>query len=319
MLTAGIHPDIPIDHYIRDPAPEPSLSRGAAHTILTRSPRHAWLEHPRLGAQGGCDSSRRSELGSAAHELLLGGSQAIEWIDAGDYRTKAAQQARDAAIESGRTPMLMRQKAGLEEMAAHARVALGLLCKRLAPGAEPLYEHTMIWQSNLVSTGADGEDDDVRIWCRARPDILVPGAVVDYKTTTNAEPSHWIRSALGSGGYDLGAVHCIDGLHMLATGGEPDPLAPSIYCDGRVEPYWLVQEDSPPYSCTVIGLGPEWQDLAARKLQRAALTWAHCLRAGEDEASWPAYTEQVCWADLPAYEDAAWANREAALRQLLSR
>ena len=47
-LPAGLHLGVIEAEYHADPAPEPSLSRSLAHTLLTRSPRHAWQAHPRL-------------------------------------------------------------------------------------------------------------------------------------------------------------------------------------------------------------------------------------------------------------------------------
>jgi hypothetical protein len=71
ISAAGVY-DIPLAEYLRDPAPEPSLSAGIGWTLLTRTPRHAWADHPRLGAMSESKQSKEMDLGTVAHRLLLG-------------------------------------------------------------------------------------------------------------------------------------------------------------------------------------------------------------------------------------------------------
>jgi hypothetical protein len=68
----GLHPAISADAYHADPAPAPSLSSSIAKTILHQTPRHAWFEHPRLNPNFEPKDDSKFDLGSVAHELLLG-------------------------------------------------------------------------------------------------------------------------------------------------------------------------------------------------------------------------------------------------------
>src|SRR5688572_24266058 len=60
----------PADYHL-DPCVTPSLSSSIAHTLVTKSPLHAWTEHPRFGALRS-ESSKAQDEGSIIHKLLLG-------------------------------------------------------------------------------------------------------------------------------------------------------------------------------------------------------------------------------------------------------
>jgi hypothetical protein len=55
----------------------------------------------------------------------------------------------------------------------------------------------------------------------------------------------------------------------------------------------LVQEQSAPYACSLIGLSPAAHDLAERKLARALQIWSACQKTGK----FPAYPLQICYAE----------------------
>lgn len=265
-LREGIHADIPMDVYVNDPAPEPSLSTTTAKLLLSRSPLHAWWAHPKLGGHRDDDSSR-ADLGSAVHAFLFGGALlAYAPAEFTDWRKKDAQTFRDGARERGEIPLLAHQRQEIEDMAGPAR-------ERLASLGVTENERTMIWK--------DG------VWCRSRPDIMTEdrSLVVDYKTTTNADPAAWIRSTILSGGYDLQAGLVLRGLNHL------------VYGTDRREFLFLVQEIEPPHCVSVVGLGPEFLDLAARKVDAAIDRWAECLRLKR----FPGYDERTHYADPPTW------------------
>lgn len=275
-LQEGIHADVPMREYVGDPAPAPSLSAGIARLLLGRSPLHAWWFHPRLGRHPSEDSSR-ADLGSAVHAALFGGpGLAYAPAEFGDWRKKDAQAFRDGARERGEIPLLAHQRQEVDEIAGIAELRLRSL------GVTDC-ERTMVWEDNA--------------WCRSRPDCLSPDPArtlqVDYKTATNADPEAWIRSCIISGGYDLQAGLVLRGLrHLLG--------------DARREFLFLVQEIEPPYCLSVVGLDPEFLELAARKVDRAIDLWAACLSANR----WPAYDERTHYAAPPTWS--LMAEEEAA-------
>ena len=100
MLTANGVYTIPLSEYIADPAPCPSLNASTAHTILTESPYHAWIGHPRLNPNYVREESSRQEMGSIAHAVLIDGDESkVMVIEADDWRTKAAKEEREVARE----------------------------------------------------------------------------------------------------------------------------------------------------------------------------------------------------------------------------
>ena len=276
IIEAGIHSDVPMTDYINDPCVDPSLSKGVIGNLIHRSPLHAYGDHPRLGGSKD-DPNSRSDLGSAAHAMLLGGAEAIAFIDAEDWRTKAAKEARDEARTFGRIPMLAKQAAALDAMVSISKPILDDF------GSGDV-EQTLIWK--------DGES-----WGRARPDWLAADrkVVVDYKTATNADPLVWIRRVLLSSDYDLQAAWYLRGVGILEGRADRDFL-------------FLVQEITAPYACSVVGVGPEMMDLANRKIEAGLRLWRECMTSNK----WIGYSTRTHWAELPQYVTWDWENRDVA-------
>ena len=105
-LPAGIHDGIPAERYHRDPSDRPALTAGTIKTLLAYSPWHAWHNHPRLNPEWAPTYEAKFDLGTAAHALLLQGEDVAQWIDADDWRTKAARDERDQARKEGKVPLL---------------------------------------------------------------------------------------------------------------------------------------------------------------------------------------------------------------------
>lgn len=286
-LEPGIY-DMPADRYHRDPCPEPSLSSSIAKLICLSSPAHAREAHPRLNPDAVNDEAEHLDIGTAAHAVLLEGQAAVTIIDANDFRTNAAKEARDAARAEGRTPLLAKKWADVQKMVAAAREQLELHrdggAKMFSVG-EP--ERTLIWQE-------DG------VWCRARLDWLRPDptpiaqwAVDDYKSTSaTANPDVWTRT-LFSNGFDLQAAWYLRGLKIL-TG-----------YDGTFR--FAVQETFPPYALAVVALGPDAMTIAEKKCLYALEVWRTC----QEEKEWMGYPRRTCHASLPAWHESWWLERES--------
>jgi len=148
---------LPAEEYHADKkCPTPSLSKGTLHTLLTQTPAHARLHHPRLGGKKK-EPDAKLDYGSAAHTMLMEGGEGIVIIAADDWRTKAAKEARDAARAANKFPILEHQHEKVATMAGVARKfirdsILGNLME------ESRFEQSLYWQ-------------DSGIWCRARTDI----------------------------------------------------------------------------------------------------------------------------------------------------
>jgi hypothetical protein len=119
-LPPGIY-TMPESQYHADPCLRPSLSNSIIKVLTTKSPRHAWFAHPRLNPQHQRNESAEFDVGRAGHAWLLEGRDICVVVDANDWRTKAAQAARDDAAQVGKVALLTRQYESLSAMVATAR------------------------------------------------------------------------------------------------------------------------------------------------------------------------------------------------------
>jgi hypothetical protein len=258
--------------YHADPAVRPSLSNSIAKILIEQSPAHAWLAHPRLNPNYVAEEESRFDIGTAAHMMLLEKRvDGIVIIDAPDWRTKAAKEARDAARANGQTPMLRKHFERTEKMviAAHQFIETTELAGILQTGS---VEQTLLW-----------EDDGAH--CRAKPDVFSADRriMLDYKSTENAEPEAFIRQ-IGRMSYDLQAEWYVRGGKAL-TGKEPTFIM-------------LAQEILEPYACSLFALSNAYRDVGKYKVSRALSIWNKCVR----DNSWPAYSTQIQYAEPRPYD-----------------
>lgn len=278
MIEPGVH-TMSLDTYINDPAPEPSLNASIAHTLLTATPAHARMAHPRLNPQQEREESSRLDLGTIAHGLLLEGDDTrVVVIEADDWRTKAAKDERDAARLESKLPILVKDFDIVSNMvvAAKATIAESEIANDFA---EAIPEQTLIWQ-------------DADIWLRCRPDKATPDwrVVFDYKTCAGtAHPAVWAKSSMVRYGYDLQAAINLRGVKALGLAKKTTFV-------------FLVQEMEPPYALSIVSLAPSWLTLADDKLRVAMSLWKGCTRKNE----WPGYPSRVAYVDAPAYAQGEW-------------
>lgn len=278
MMGPGVH-NIPLADYINDPAPEPSLNASIAHTLLTATPAHARMQHPRLTTQQDREESSRLDLGTIAHGLLLeNDASRVEVIEAEDWRTKAAKEKRDEARAAGKVPILEGEWLSVEDMVGAAKRTI-FASEVATDFASAIPEQTLIWQ----------ESD---IWLRCRPDKATPDwrVVFDYKTCAGtAHPAVWAKTSMVRYGYDLQAAINLRGVQALGLAKKTTFI-------------FLVQEIEPPYALSIVSLAPSWITLATDKLRVAMSLWKGCTRKNE----WPGYPSRVAYVDAPAYAQGEW-------------
>lgn len=261
---------MPADEYHADPCPTPSLSSSIAKVLVTQSPLHAEVLHPRLNPDHVHKESPRFDIGSAAHALLLEGDESIICVVAADdWRKKETHEKRDEARAAGKLPILEKDYRDLSEMVTVAKsfIAGSELAGIFETG---MAEQTILWQ-------------EPGIWCRARLDWLSTDQriILDYKTCSNAAPDAFQRQ-IGLMHYDLQAAFYKRGLE--AVGGPDD----TVYI-------LLAQEVDPPYSCSLHTLSPSFVAIANDKVRQAIEIWQECMTTGE----WPTYTNRICRAEPP--------------------
>lgn len=271
------------DYHADEVADRPTLSKSIIQTLLERSPAHAWAAHPRLNPNFQRTEEDRFDLGTAAHQLFLEGTDAVAVCPFDDWRTAAAKEAKLDARIAGRIPMLASQYADCRALVD----ALHRQCDNHPAGpffCDGLAEATLVWEERGVL-------------CRARLDWLLDDhtAIHDLKTTSrSANPETWCRSTLWSIGADLQQALYVRGCQAV-LGVEP-------------EFRFVVVETEPPYAVSVISVDPIALAVANRKIDWALDLWRGCLERDE----WPAYDPRVHYAEMPPWVENAWLIKEAS-------
>ena len=265
-MDPGIY-NLSAENYHADPCPTASLSSSIAKILIEQSPAHAYLAHPRLNPNFRREGDSRFDLGSAAHAMLLErDASKIVRVQADDWRTKAAKEARDAAQANGQHAVLERQYADIVAMCSAAQdylldTELGDILVTGTP------EQTVLWQ-------------DGKMWCRARPDMLSSDKRVclDYKSSASAAPD-FIAKQIGRMGYDLQAEFYTRGI-STAIGVEPTFV-------------FLFQEIEPPYACSLISLSNAYRAVGLAKAQRALRLWERSMTTN----NWAGYSSKILYAE----------------------
>lgn len=274
-LGLGIHADVSSALYHADPCERPSLSNSLLTTLLKKTPRHAWICHPRLNPawEPEAGDEDKFDLGTAAHSLLLEGVDAVEVIVADDWRTKAAKEARAQARLEGKIPMLPHQVDRLTKMmhALHAYVA--------TTGFAGIFERGKPEQTVIAKVNG--------VLVRCRVDWLADDLVLDYKSTGAGGPDEWIRCNLVQHGDDTQAV-----LYPKALAAVGHKARRFVF---------LVQETVEPYMAFFVEPAGSMVELAESKINRGLQLWRDCLARD----AWPGYSTDVYQAEAPI-----WAMRE---------
>lgn len=283
MIDApGIY-NISATEYNSDPCVEPSLSASIASCLCLETPAHAKVRHPRLTEQPIKDNSDEMDIGTAAHALMLEGVNIVEVIDAPDWRTNKAKEARDAARIKGKVPILTKNWLKVLAMveAAHDQLKNHMDSRDAFFNGKP--EQTLIW-------------NDDGAWCRARLDWLHDSykKIYDLKTTGISANPEIVSRAIFTRGMDIQCAFYLRGVKVL-TG-----------IDATFK--FVVQETVEPYALCVIALGPDSLIIGEKKVMWALDKWRECLRTNE----WPGYPRQTCYARLPEWEEKKWLEREMA-------
>lgn len=287
ITEPGIYYSVPEIAYHQDICPAPSLSAGLIKILLNESPRHAYMAHPKLNPNKEPDNRAIFDIGKAAHSLILRDPKDFVIVDADDWRTKVAREAKEAAYAAGKIPLLAHTFEEVKAMVESAREQL-LKNQECAPFCKnSKSEVTLVWQ------------EDNGVWCRIRIDSVSvighaakPIAFYDYKTSETANPDVINRNAFAMG-WDVTSAFYSRGIRKLFGIENPNYR-------------FVVQEKSPPYCLSVIAMEPSAQALGERKVEAAIKLWGECLKNN----SWPGYPSRVCYIAAPTYKETEWLARE---------
>lgn len=269
VTEPGVVDGMPDEVYQRDPVPGGSLSASGAKTLLRAPALFAYQrEHGR-------PNRREYDIGHAAHHRLLGVGPDLVVIEADNYLTKAAKQAKADAYAAGRVPVLPKELVAVDAMVAALKAhPFAALLFDPARGGKP--EQSFFWGGDYV-------------WLRARldwlPDPDAPGRLIipDFKTAECAAPAAVRRMA---GNYSW---HIQDAFYRAAVdnvlGIQPEFV-------------FVVQEKTPPYLVTVAELDDDALAAGHAAMRRAIDTYRSC----RDTDNWPGYADDVVEISLPPWQ-----------------
>ena len=240
----GIYDGISNADYHADPA----LGSTSLKTLATRTPAHwKWeSEHP--------VQKDAYDIGTLAHSLILEGDTSLhQVIDVPDKLGNKWKLPANEAKAKGLIPVTPKEWASIEAMrdAVMAHEVAG-----------PLYtghraEASVFW-----------DEDGLTLKCR--PDAWKPGLLIDLKTTRDANPNEFGKTAHDYG-YHQSAAHYIDG--VKAATGEELPF------------HFVLVEKTEPYLVSVVELDIEAVNLGRQLNDRAKRIYRECLETN----TWPGY------------------------------
>lgn len=271
-FAPGVY-DIPEDEYFA----QPGLSASGMKQLLDSPAKFYWLQSNPQPHKDVFD------FGSAAHRLVLGAGPDLEVVEFDNWMTKAAKEARTAARDEGKTPILAKDykivQAMADTLSEHTH-AMELLDPDLG---KP--EQSVFWEHHGIP-------------CRARFDWLpdaVSGHMVipDYKTAATADREGFAKAAANFG------YHIQD--RFYARGAVAVGLAESA----KVR--FIVQEKEAPYLVNVIELDSEFDRIADQLIDQAFGLFQQCMEHNE----WPGYGDLCSIVTPPRWyvSQHDWKNR----------
>lgn len=267
--------DLTADEYHADPIPGGSLSSSGARKLLPPScPAKFKHEQDNPPAPTGAMT-----LGSAAHRVMLGVGAEIVCIQADNYRTKAAQEARDAALADDQIPLLPDQYDRVKAMADALRTD-----PRAAALFNPEYgrpEQALFWRDAVTGVICRALVDFLR-----RPEDDGRLILVDYKTAPDADEDA-VKQSINRHGYHCQGAWYQAGIKALGLADD-------------VPVVLVVQETSPPFLCNVVRLDEPSLQIGRWKNAQAIGIYAECKRTG----TWPGYGEgRIDFTGLPPWAE----------------
>jgi hypothetical protein len=264
------------DDYFGDKiASVPTLSQSVAHTLVTKSPKHAWLRHPRLGGQSGAPT-RSMDKGSLCHKLLLQAGKGFEVCRFDDWRTKAAQEQRKEVRAQGLTPVLQHEYDDANAAADAIRAQL----KALGIVLDGESEVAAVWEETT--------DDGESVLCRGLLDHWSRAQATIFDLKMMSKSAHPVACAthMVGYGYDIQAAAYTNAVAKI----HPELV-------GRLNFVFLFCEFDAPHVVTPATLAGSMRQLGDMRWRRAINSWAECLSADH----WPGYTDQMVQLEAPAW------------------
>lgn len=250
--------------------------------LLNKSPAHYYARYLDPNREPD-EPTPAMKLGTATHMAVLEPEKFAATyvvVPEGIDKRSNAGKAFFAEIESsGKCPIKPDEMKQIQGMAdsVHSHKVM-----RLLMSLDHQVEVSMFWI-----------DQATGVTCKLRPDLMVPpcsqfrnGLVADLKTTTDASPEEFARTAWNSE------------MHLQAA----------WYTDGFMETYgtnepplflWLAAEKGQPFARQFYSASRQLIEYGRREYRRLVDLYAQCQRTNQ----WPGYSEKVSELALPDWAD----------------
>jgi len=254
-----------------------ALGSTSLKTLATKTPAH--YQHDKAHPK----TSTAFDIGTAAHSLILEQDESgVVVIDVEAKRGKAWTEPADAATAAGK--IALTAKEWVQVKAMRDSVIRHPVARELFTGHRA--EESVFWK-----------EDSLTLKCR--PDAWKPGLLVDLKTTRDANPNTFGKTA-HEFGYHQSAAHYIDG--VKAATGEELPF------------HFVLVEKTEPYLVSVVELDWEAIELGRALNDRAKRIFRECVTTN----TWPGYpaTEPISLPNFAVYatEDLLGIDNELELK-----
>jgi len=286
-MTARVLRDVPDRTYHRDevePGAPPTLSRSCAWTLLTESPLHAYMFHPRLGGLSR-KSTKAMDTGQLVHCLLLGqGPNVVVVRGFDDWRKDAARAQKKELLATGALPILQKDLDEAEEIVAQVTPRLPF---DLQSG---ITEATILWEE-FCGEGAPSDAADTHTPCRARLDHYEAGVISDIKCREELNVKGFKREL------EFNSHGIQPGIYVRGVEAAFPDLA------GLVKFQYVLLELSPPFCVVVIEVEGDRLMVGDRVWNHVVPRWADCLSSGV----WPGPASEVV-REVPTWEAMRWMS-----------
>ena len=281
FLEPGFHKDCPAHLYHSDPCERPSLSSSIAKVIVEETPLKAWLAHPRLNLGYQEEADSKFDLGSAVHDWLSSGGGRIRvLVGFDDFKTKAAQTARDEARAEGMIPLLVKHS---EQAGRIVEQVLDVLDRR---------------KINLGSQESVFVANDHGALVRAMMDGFDPPNIWDFKITgCNLASDNAVGRHLVDMQYDLRAAFYVRVAELVF---------PALA--GRLKYSWIMVEKDPPHGVRIVECDGTFKEMGGRKYRHALGLWKQCV----DSEHWPHLERMGRTVPYPSFAESQWLERETS-------
>ena len=268
-MKPGIYSGIPNADYHQGPG----ISKSGLDAVA-RSPLHYWAKYLDPNREPS-ESTPAQRLGTAIHTAVLEPGEFAKRYHVApvvDRRTKDGKATWDAAMATAAA-------AGAELITNDDAQA----CMKIAAQVRQHPTARQVFASGEAEMSCYWTDTETGVLCKCRPDWLSLPLVVDLKSTEDASPDAFMRSAW-NWRYWVQAAWYVDGIQH-ATGQRVDAFVFGAF------------EKSAPYACAFYYADDAMLEMGRQEYRKALRVYADCLAADR----WPGYGTEVTRLGVPGW------------------